>query len=285
VGVALALAARFGIEGILNLKKFWRPLFFFSALFLSACGGYRSIILLIGLTLVLMFCFEGLLRSRLMPVAMLGIFLMGGIIVGFADRFPLPVQRVLALLPVKIDSMARMSAEASTDWRLEIWKYLLPQVPQYLLFGKGLTFDSNDLAMYNTLGNQVGGEVGGGLTLAGDYHNGPLSLIIPFGIWGALAFLWFLFAALKVLWSNYKYGDPEIRKANALLISYFIAKIAIFFVIFGGFYSDLCVFTGLIGFSISLNGGVAKPVPAVPRPQVVFNRFRPLPVGGPVTST
>jgi hypothetical protein len=121
--------------------------------------------------------------------------------------------------------------------------------------------------------------------LAGDYHNGPLSLIIPFGIWGVLAFLWFLGASFKVLRANYKYGDPELRKENTLLMCYFIAKAIMFVFVFGGFHSDLFVFVGLVGFSISLNRGVAKPEPVVEQPRVVFNRFRPLPMGRPVVGT
>jgi len=274
VAVVLALLARYGIAGLMDFKKIWRPILFFSVLVAVAFGGFRTFVLLIGLVLVLVFIFEGLLFSRLMPVALLGMILMGGVMLSFSDRFPLPVQRCLAFLPLKIDSSARMSAEGSTTWRLEIWKYLLPQVPQYLFLGKGLTFDVNDMAMYNTLGNQqVGGDVGGQMTLAGDYHNGPLSLIIPFGIWGVLAFLWFVIAASKVLWRNYKFGDPEVRKINTLLICYFIAKMIVFLIIFGGFYSDLATFIGIVGFSISLNGGIAKPAPAEVRLQVVFNRF------------
>jgi hypothetical protein len=90
------------------------------------------------------------------------------------------------------------------------------------------------------------------------------------------------------LWANYKYGDPELRKTNAFLLAYFTAKILLFFLVFGGFYSDLALFVGLTGFSASLNGGIAKPAPVpVPEdslPRVAFNRFRPLPVSPAVTS-
>jgi hypothetical protein len=195
----------------------------------------------------------------------------------------LAIQRCLTILPLKLDPVARMSADSSTEWRIQIWKYVLPQIPKYLFLGKGLVFDANDLAMYDTLGDQqASGDVGGSLTLAGEYHSGPLSLIIPFGIWGVIAFLWFLGASIRVLWRNYKYGDPQIKTINTFLLSFFIAKTFIFFVVFGGFDNELIFFVGTIGLSISLNGGVAQPVAATVRPQVVFNRFRPLPVAGAV---
>jgi hypothetical protein len=227
------------------------------------------------MTVVLVFCLEGMLRSRLMPIIVLAAVLVGGLTVCFSERLPLPVQRCLAVFPLKLDPEASMSAQASTDWRLEIWRSLYPQIPQYLFLGKGLTFDANDMAMNQTMANQVGADVGGQLTTAGDYHNGPLSVIIPFGIWGSIAFLWFLAASVQVLWANYKYGGQEIRKINSFLIAYFIAKIIIFFFVFGGFYGDLVLFAGLVGLSISINGGVATRVPvAVVDPQPAFNRFR-----------
>jgi hypothetical protein len=283
MAVAFALVARYGLEGVLDLKKLWRPALLAACVVGCGFGGYRTTLIYFVLTLVLVFCFEGLVRSRLMPMAIAGMLLMGGFVVSYSDNLPLPVQRCLAFLPVKINPLARMSAEATTVWRIEIWKYMIPQIPRYLFLGKGLVFDSNDLAMYDTLGDQQAtGEVGGSFTLAGDYHSGPLSLIIPFGIWGVLAFFWFLGASIKVLWRNYKYGDPEMKTINTFLLSYFIAKAFIYFIVFGGFCSDLFVFVGTVGINISLNGGVAKPVPATVRPQVVFNRFRPLPAAAPV---
>ena len=275
LGVGLAMIAVYGIEGILNIRKFWRPIIFLAALTACFFGGYRSLVILMGFTAVLAFCFEGMLRSRLMPIIVLAAIVAGGLTVCFSERLPLPVQRCLAVLPLKLDPEATMSAQASSDWRLEIWRSLYPQIPQYLFLGKGLTFDANDMAMNQTIANQVGADPGGQLATAGDYHNGPLSLIIPFGIWGAIAFLWFLIASVQVLWANYKYGGQEIRKINSFLLSYFIAKIIIFFFVFGGFYGDLVSFTGLVGLSISVNAGVATRVPAVAiNPQPAFNRFR-----------
>jgi hypothetical protein len=233
---------------------------------------------LVALTVVMSFWLEGLVRSRLMPVVVLGMIFCGGLTVAFSDHLPLTLQRSIAFLPLKLDPVAKESAEASSNWRIQIWKSLLPKIPQYLLLGKGLALDSSDLAEYYQFGDQqVGGEVGGGLTAAGDYHSGPLTLIIPFGIWGVIAWLWFLAASFKVLWRNYKYGDPDARRVNTFLLGYFFAKTLLFFFVFGGFYADVMLFTGIIGFSVSLNGGVARPAP-VPRPRIVFNRFRPLPM-------
>jgi hypothetical protein len=266
----------------MNMRKLWRPALFFSAIILSMYGGFRSMFLLIVATLGLMFFLEGLHRTQMLPVAFLGLFLCAGVVFTMSEHLPRTFQRCIAFLPVKISDAAKESAVTSSDWRIEIWESVIPQIPKYLWLGKGLGIDLQDLASYYQLGNQqVGGEVGGGLTASGDYHNGPLSLIIQFGIWGVIAFFWFLGASVKVLWANYKYGDPDARHINTFLLAHFIAKIVIFFFVFGGFYSDVMTFTGIIGLSVSLNGGVAKKPAPVARPKVEFNRFRPLPAPAP----
>jgi hypothetical protein len=106
-----------------------------------------------------------------------------------------------------------------------------------------------------------------GLALSGDYHSGPLSVIIPFGIWGTVIFLWLLGAAGRAIYRNWRYGDPELRIINTFLLALFVAKVLVFFFIFGGFAGDVQMFAGYVGLSISLNGGVAKPAPEpVPEP-------------------
>ena len=109
--------------------------------------------------------------------------------------------------------------------------------------------------------------------VAGDYHNGPLSLIIPFGIWGVAAFVWFCAASIRLLWRNYRYGEESIRNINAFLLTAFLAKLFFFTVIFGAFYMDLSPLTGIVALSISFNRGMARAtaparVPAiVPQPE------------------
>lgn len=279
LAIAMTLLAYFGLEGVLNPRKLWRPVLFFAALFLMTYGGFRGLMIFAIMMIALAFYFEGLFRSRMMPIMVLAGLLLCGLTLAFSDHLPLQFQRCISFLPVvKLDPGVKANAEGSSDWRVEMWEEVAPQIPHYLLLGKGLGIDLNNLASYYELGNnQVGGAAGGSLQVSGDYHNGPLSLIIQFGIWGVIGFAWFLVASLKVLWANYKYGDPDIKRLNTFILSYFIAKLVMFLFIFGGFYSDIMIFTGIVGFSVSLNGGVAKPAPVV-HPNIVFNRFRPLPV-------
>jgi hypothetical protein len=153
-----------------------------------------------------------------------------------------------------------------------MWRDLLPQVPQYLLLGKGYGINARDFEELNLANSRSDSGVEG-TELVGDYHNGPLSVIIPFGAAGAIGFLWFVFAGGRVLYLNYRYGEPLCQRLNTFLLAYYVTRLAIFFFIFGGLSGDLAVFTGILGLSVCVNGGVAKPVVA-PRPTIVYNRFR-----------
>ena len=192
----------------------------------------------------------------------------------FADKLPLSVQRSLTFLPLKLDIEAELNAQASTDWRLQIWANVLPTIPQYLILGKGLAMDAHDLEMLRTVSMNRGPEgSGGGAAMAGDYHSGPLSLIIPFGIFGVIGFIWFIGASLRALHRNNKYGDPAYGRINRFLFTYFIVKLLMFLFIVGSFYSDLVMFTGAVGFSIALNGGILGPTEA-PITRSTVSRFK-----------
>ena len=153
-----------------------------------------------------------------------------------------------------------------------MWKAVIPQIPSYLLLGKGYSFDQQDMQMIRSGMTAAGDTIADaqGSLLAGDYHNGPLSVIVPLGIWGGIGFLWFIAAGIKVLRQNYRFGDPAHERINRFLLVAFIAKTIGFFLVFGSLYSELIVFTGMVGLSVSINGGMcrgAAPTP-VPRPMI-----------------
>ena len=225
---------------------------------LSLLGGFRASVVLITLIFVCQFCCEGLWRTRFLPI-LLGFAVLAGVgLLAFANRLPLEAQRAVSFLPVDVDPGVRADAQGSLHWRLEMWGVLVPQIPKYLLLGKGYKIDPDDL-YFAMLGGGAGDIEAEAAMVAGDYHSGPLSLIIPLGLWGVVGFLWFLGAGIKVLYRNYLYGDPALHDINTFLLSYFIVQCIVFFTIFGAFNYQLYLFTGLLGLSVSLNGGVRKP--------------------------
>jgi hypothetical protein len=273
LAVLSILLAFYGIRGILDMRKPWRILALLGVLVLILFGGYRGHVITAVMTLGILFYLEGLMRSRMLPAMVVGGVLALALILPFTDKLPLGIQRSLAFVPgIQLDEVAVANAQGSTDWRLNMWLSVLPEVPKYLILGKGLGISMHELSMEQAHMTR-GEEAGASAVLAGDYHNGPLSLIIPFGLFGVAGFIWFLVASTRVLYQNYKFGDPQLVHFNRFLLATFILKIIIFFVIFGSFYGDLFGFVGVIGLSIALNHGVAKPAPA-PVERQVFQKFK-----------
>ena len=153
--------------------------------------------------------------------------------------------------------MAKLDAQGTLDWRIQIWKTVIPDVPRYFLFGKGFAYNGTDYYLTaEAVRRGVFYTVDETTLINGTYHQGILTIIIPFGIWGLLLFAWFCWSALKTLFLNSRYGSESLRVINVFLLSMFICRLVFFIFLYGQFELDLPVFVGLIGLSISLNGGV-----------------------------
>ncbi len=271
------MMARFGLRGIFSGgKNWWRTPAFLLLLILTLLGGFRTIVFTYAALCILMFFLEGLHRTRLLPVFLFAGVLGISLLVPLVHKLPFTFQRALSFLPLDIDPLAAADAEGSSEWRYRMWHDLWPQVPQYLLLGKGYALSATDIGMIGDSALSSGAEVRmdssqQSLAISGDYHNGPLSVLMPFGAWGGIAFIWFTLAGLRVLYRNFKYGDPQIKTTNIFLLANYLQHYFGFFFIFGSYSSDTFFFAGIIGFSIALNGGVLGPQP---KPNPTAGQFK-----------
>ncbi|MEI8290318.1 MAG: O-antigen ligase family protein [Verrucomicrobiota bacterium] len=279
--ILLWMLARYGIRGVFIGATIWRLPAFCLLVIASQLGGFRSVLINFLLIFVSLFFLERLYRTKLLFIFMLGGALAGALVVPFAGHLPRVMQRSLAFLPfVNVNSEVRVDTESSSEWRLKIWRDLLPQIPQYLLLGKGYSFTEADWEYM--AGGAYGGQVNAAaqldasqqaLALSSDFHSGPLSTLIGFGIWGAIGMLWLMSAVLWLLYRNYRYGDPELQTFNALLLANGITSIIIFFFVFGAFQNDIGNFAKLAGLSVAFNWGVRQPQ----EKPVAVQRIKPLP--------
>ncbi len=258
-GVLCYLMARQGARGLMDLRRPWRLAIFLGATATGLYSGSRSCFVLFPLVFAVMFLLERLYRTRYMTFLIAALVVGTAVLVPNVARLPLSVQRALSILPLNIDPVAKEDAKGSTTWRVEMWKQLLPDIPKYLIKGRGYALNPEDLFLVSQAASRGQASPYEVSLVAGDFHSGPLSVIIPFGLGGVIAFLWFLGASLYTLYSNFRYGDPYLYRINIFLFAYFIVQIIIFFFVFGSLYSDLLTFAGLVGMSVSLNGGVATP--------------------------
>jgi len=177
-------------------------------------------------------------------------------VIAFIQDMPLSVQRSLSFLPLEVDPTARQDAASTAEWRFLMWKAVLPDVPKYLLVGKGFAFSGTDYMLTQEAVRQGMYTSYEDTLISGNYHNGILTLIIPFGLLGLMSFLWFCAAAIRALYRNYRYGSESLRLINTFLLAFFCARLIFYLSLYGQFDLDLVLFTGTVGLSVALNGGV-----------------------------
>ena len=271
-GVALFsfMLLRYQVRGILDLHKPWRLLLFLAIIVLSLYGGFRSVLILFVTLFSLQFYFEGLHRTRMFPILLvMGTLGLAGLI-PFAQKLPLSIQRCLSVLPIPVNPGVRIDAQSSTEWRLRMWDVLVPEISRYFWLGKGYTASATDYYLsYESTKRGFSADYDTSL-IAGDYHSGPLSILIPFGIFGVISFLCFIVAALRVLYLNYRDSDPSIKGINTFLLAYFSGKIVFFLLIFGASHSDLILLAGVVGLSLTING-----VASAQRKRVISQEAKP----------
>lgn len=270
--IANYLMAVHGIRGVLT--KWWRVLVLFGFITLGTLAGFRSFLLMFLVVFAILFVLEGLLRSPLFPalvlVGLVGILSLSP----FASSLPKAMQRTISFLPVEIDPMVRRDAESSLGWRLDMWKLVVPDLPKYVWLGKGYSVNPTDmyLAQQAALRGRTASYEPSIVT--GDFHNGPLSVYVPFGSIGILALLIFLGSALRAAAMNYRHGHENLRTVNRFIFAFLLTKVAFFVLAFGSFYSDMPQLVGPLGLSIALNGGICRRPVQAPRPVVFRGSYR-----------
>ena len=260
--IILFVLARYGLGWLFRLRSFskfkgwWYACLIASSIIAVLLGGFRVWLFFVVVLLATQFVLEGLHRTKILLFALFAACLCGITILTFSDKMPLAVQRTLSFLPVKIDNMARLEAQETARWRFEMWGAILDEAPKYLLLGKGYKYDQNEYEMAKARALTGEGKPWEPYIIDSSYHNGPLSLLVPLGLGGSVVFLWFLIAAGRILYRNYRYSSSPLLKANTCLLAFFITQTIFYIFAFGDFAHDFARFAGAVGLSISLNRGV-----------------------------
>ena len=267
-GIIYWLLSRFGLTGVFDMTKSWRIILAVVGAIFIMLAGFRSNIILLALLITTLFFIEKIYRTINSVILVSVVLFASFFLITFSERMPLTIQRTLSFLPVKVNSLAKADAEGSLQWRFDMWRVVVTDIPRYFWVGKGFSINPTDLYFTKEALRRGFYSPSEAARLAGDYHNGPLSVIIPFGILGVIGFVWFLTSVYWVLRNNYKYGHPELRKLNRFFLGFFIARLIFFLVFFGAATSDFWLFASIAGLNLSMNRGMARaPQPIQINPQ------------------
>jgi len=266
------MLGRYGIRGMFMSGRPWRFVIFLLIWATSLIGGYRSLMLLTAALFVIQFYLEGLHKTHLLAVFLIAGMALAAASVQFAPHLPYSFQRALSIFNLPVSPQVELDTRNSNEWRLRMWAKVTPQIPQYLLLGKGFGINVRENTMTQEMvfsRREI--DSSAAAQVAQDYHNGPLSVLIPLGIFGVFGVLWFWYAGFRLLVANYRYGVPQLQSINTLLLALFVTKVLSFLLIFGSLYQDFAQFAGLLALSTALNGGMA----AKAAQPVTHGAFRP----------
>ena len=236
---------------LLCRRKGIRFLLIGSAFFLVAMSGFRSRLIIVGLTVFLTeMAFS---KDRMKTFFFWGAVGLAGLafLMITAPLLPPAIQRAVAFLGfIPVDPDIAQGAQGTIDWRVDLWRdYCLPNVSKYLLIGRGLAHDISRWAWLQS-GWYQGAEF---FYYMGRYHSGPFSLLLNCGLLGTISFTAFFLGVIADAWKTVRRyafrNDSLLSRYYVYLTIWMTVGVFSFYVIFGDVEASL---GGLLWTSILL---------------------------------
>jgi hypothetical protein len=259
----LALCAQYNPITLVSPLYPFRALLFCLGLVAIFLSGFRSVILFA----MVAFLMSSVLRGNWKDLWVAGAGMLVGLMAlisvqGNLLQLPRTVQRTLSWLPGNWDQAAVADAEASTQWRVDMWGWAWndDRILRDRTWGQGfgLTLDDMSLIAASLMAGEGGGTLLGGsdresFMITGAFHSGPLSTVKYIGIVG-LSLYYPLMCYMAVLaWRLCK----RARGTKAFTLALFVGIPIIyepfnFVVVFGGLdsnYPQLLFWAGLLNMT------------------------------------
>lgn len=159
----------------------------------AAYSGYRNAVVAVGLTFLVGIAYRGGFSSIFLSCLGGVMFVALLAVVNLIVPLPPNVQRSLTFLPGTWEERYSGDAEASSNWRFEIWTEVLTSEKyiQNKWIGDGLGFSAEALRQSVSIhGNSTGlsgfDDHRENILISGDYHSGPVQTIRVMGYIGLL---------------------------------------------------------------------------------------------------
>jgi O-Antigen ligase len=206
---------------------------------LTALSGFRAALAITPVYLaVYLFLAYPQQRRRLVVLGCSsGVFLLL-LLYALGPRLPSPAQRAISWLPgIQLDARVMLDADHSSNWRLNLWQIVWDrEVPKFWLTGKGLAFHPGKLVDQSEVQVDPWIELNNYI-VTNDYHNGPLVLLVVFGIQGLIVVILLFFFGFRrgLRFLRMEWGDPCLR--NYFLVYFTLYSVGVLGFIF--IYGDL----------------------------------------------
>lgn len=233
-------------------RLFWTLAFALFTLGIAGLSGSRFAIVEIVFLLIIWGSLRapgGVRWGRLVALSLVGMLLVG-ILALVANRLPDPMQRALSFIPFSNVSDQTMSdATATLDWRLDLWRLAVKEIPKHLLLGRGVAFDARELMVLHNLGLYARDWA----LVTGCYHNAALSFLINFGVLGFLSGFAFI---VSLSWHHYTrvlpatWSDPSLQRMYYYFFALFASHTALFCTLGG----DVQTFGAVIFYGTIMEG-------------------------------
>ena len=216
------------------------------AILLVGLSGFRSILVQ---TVALIFL-TGILFSKnrvkiFVLWLLIGLAGLGFLIVA-TPMLPPTIQRTVSFIPfLDIDPQIALTSKQSSQFRFDMWKdYCIPNIPKYLLIGRGL---AQDITRFSWMSRDVyrSGEF---FYFMGSYHSGPFDLLLTYGLAGTVSFTLFFLAVIVDGWKTvrrYARQDTFAARYYTYLTLWLTFEIAAFYFIFGQVSSMLFLYLAI----------------------------------------
>lgn len=187
-----------------------------------AATGFRSRLVGLIMSVGIYLFFKSKNRNVFLVNTFIAGLIIWGAIVAVSPVMPNRIQRAISFVPgVTIDHMTARDASHSIDWRLEIWEYALSRAGDYLIVGRGGTFDVQETVGQLGVVDPYGTPWQAFLTHT--YHSGPIEMLLDYGIPGLIAVLSLHILIFKRLW-GYSRRLAPINTAASRYTSYLCAS-------------------------------------------------------------
>ncbi|VGO18258.1 hypothetical protein [Pontiella sulfatireligans] len=225
-------------------KQKTRTVLILLAIVLVGLTGFRSRILRIGVLVFFTSMYYS--KSRMKTFVMWGMIGFAGLAVLMvtAPLLPASIQRSISFIPfLPVDADIALKATGTSTWRFDMWRdYCIPNVPKYLLVGRGF---AHDIAGFAWLDESWYGT-GEFYYFMGRYHSGPFSLLLDYGLLGTISFSLFFVLVVRDGWQTvrrYAMNQDNLAARYYVFLTILMTyNLLSFYLIFGDVDSQILEF-------------------------------------------